>query len=399
MALNKATGCNVLVAIMAVAGCGGGSSGGIANPPPGPGNATFSVERVFPALSFNEPVGLVKAPNDPDTWYVVERRGTIRRFNDDPNVATTEVFASLTSIVDAGPQEAGLLGMAFDPAFATNGFVFLSYTTTGSPLDSRIVRYSAPGGGPLDTGTGVEVLRVAQNQSNHNGGQISFGPDGLLYGAFGDGGGGGDPGNNGQDTGNLRGTIIRISLQPDGSYLIPGDNPFAGNALCRTADSLAGCPEIFAWGLRNPWRFSFDRTSGTLLAGDVGQGSLEEIDRIQVGGNYGWAVREGNECFGQATCPTAGLIDPIHVYGRTDGRSVTGGFVYRGAAMPALAGRYVFGDFVTGRIWSIDPTVQAPGPSELVSESSLSIASFGEDETGELFVVDFGGGLYQINQN
>ncbi|MEL7538788.1 MAG: PQQ-dependent sugar dehydrogenase [Pseudomonadota bacterium] len=385
-----------------VTACGGGSSGGVTlnPPPPPPPTATFDVQQVFPALSFNQPVAMLQAPGDPSTWYVIERAGRILTFANDPAAASTAVFADLTAIIDSGPGEAGLLGMAFDPAFATNGHVFLSYTTTGAPLISRIVRFTTnAGGATLDLNSAVEVINVPQNGGNHNGGQVSFGPDGFLYVAFGDGGGAGDPADNGQQPTNLRGAMLRLDIQSDASYTIPASNPFAGNATCPAGFGAAACPEIFAYGLRNPWRFSFDRQTGVLLAGDVGQGSLEEIDRIDVGGNYGWNVREGNECFNAATCPTAGFTDPIHVYGRNDGVSVTGGYVYRGSAAPALAGRYVFGDFGTGRIWSIDPDVQTPGPSTLLVESGLSIASFGEDTAGELYVIDYGGALYQLIEN
>lgn len=389
--------------LMVLAGCGGGSGGGaltVPPAPPPPSGGTVSVEPTFTSLSFSQPVAMLQAPNDNDFWYVVERVGTIRRFANDPATTTTTLFADLSGLINSGPQEAGLLGMAFDPDFASNRHVFLSYTTTGAPLISRIVRYTANAGGTaLDIMSGVEVLSVPQNGTNHNGGQVSFGPDGLLYAAFGDGGGGGDPGNNGQDPNNLRGTILRIDVQPDASYQIPASNPFAGNPLCRGGDSTVGCPEIFAWGLRNPWRFSFDRVGGALLVGDVGQGALEEIDRVVAGANYGWNIREGDTCFNASSCATAGLTDPIHVYGRSDGQSVTGGFVYRGQGAPSLTGRYVFGDFASGRVWTIDSAVQTPGPADLVEETGLSIASFAEGNDGEVFVVDFGGALYAIEEN
>lgn len=386
-----------------IAGCGGGGSGVTitpppTTPPPPPPAATFSVDRVFSQISFTQPVLALQRSGDNTRWYVVERAGVIRRFENNQNVTSSTVVVDLSGIVDSGPSEAGLLGMAFDPDFATNGFVYLSYTVTGTPLVSRIGKFvSSDGGLSIDAGSGVTLLSVSQNQGNHNGGHIAFGSDGFLYAGFGDGGGGGDPAGNGQMTSNLLGTIIRIDVS-GANYSVPADNPFAGAPLCVSGSGAQSCPEIFAYGLRNPWRFSFDRQGGDLFVGDVGQNELEEIDRVAIGDNLGWNTREGNTCYNATSCTTAGLVEPIHVYERDVGTSVTGGYVYRGSANGTLAGLYVFGDFATGRIWTIDSAAQSLTASVERLNSSLSIASFAESNDAELFVVDYGGGLYQLNE-
>ncbi len=388
--------------ILASCGGGGGSDTTITPPPitpPPPTAATYTVDRVFTQLSFSQPVLALQRSGDDTLWYVVERAGVIRRFTNDANVATSDLVLDLSSVVDSGPSEAGLLGMAFDPDFSTNGFVYLSYTVPGTPLISRIDRFSSTDGGlTIDPASGTNLLSVSQNQGNHNGGHIAFGPDGFLYAGFGDGGGGGDPADNGQTSTNLLGTLIRIDVS-SASYAIPADNPFAGSPLCDTGSGAQTCPEIFAYGLRNPWRFSFDRSTGDLFVGDVGQNELEEIDRVAIGDNLGWNTREGNVCYNATTCTTAGLVDPIHVYERDVGTSVTGGYVYRGSANTALVGRYVFGDFASGRIWTIDPAAQSLTSSDELINTSLSIASFAESNAGDLLVIDYSGGLYQLNEN
>ena len=238
----------------------------------------------------------------------------------------------------------------------------------------------------------VVLLEVAQPFSNHNGGQIRFGQDGYLYIALGDGGSGGDPLEHGQDRSTLLGTILRIDVDnpPDGqAYGIPADNPFAGN-------TEGYREEIYAYGLRNPWRFSFDPVTGELWAADVGQGAWEEIDRIESGGNYGWDVMEGFACFEpSAGCDQEGLILPVWTYGRSEGQSVTGGFVYRGPGVPSLAGRYVYADFGSGRIWALTPG-EEPDNTELFN-TDYNISTFGIDEAGELYFADlFGGHIYRF---
>ena len=370
----------------------------VSTPPPlGNDPPPVTLEVAFSNLSFTQPLLLLQAPEDSSAWFVVERAGVIRVFANDPGVGGSRVFADLRALVDSGPNEAGLLGMAFHPNYANNHQVYLSFTVTGSPLVSRIDRFTSTDGGlTLDLTTQTSVLSVVQEFGNHNGGHLAFGPDGYLYIGFGDGGSAGDPNNRGQATSNLLGTISRIDVGSGVPYAIPPDNPFTGNPICAQGSGSAACPEIFAFGFRNPWRWSFDRVTGDLFAGDVGQGGFEEIDRVTNGNNYGWSIREGANCFNANACVTAGLIDPIHEYGRSEGTSVTGGYVYRGTNIPSLTGLYVFADFTTGRVWSIDSSAQDFVESDLLIDSSLSIASFGQSNSGELYVVHYGGTLHQI---
>ncbi len=390
-----------------LAACGGGGGNGPGpvvppNPPPvQPPVGAVAVERVFPALLFNEPIAMLQAPGDASLWFVVERRGVVRVFSvANPTVATD--FMDIIARVNSIPPEGGLLGFAFDPDFATNGFVYASYTAP-SPLTSVISRFSVDAAsGNVDPATELVILEVPQPATNHNGGHIAFAPgnDDELYISLGDGGGGGDPFDNGQDTTTLAGSILRIDVSALPGYRIPSGidgNPFAGETECVGGSGTASCPEIFAWGFRNPWRFSFDRQTGDLWAGDVGQGAWEEIDRVEAGLNYGWNIREGANCYppSVATCDETS-VDPITEYPHGDGFSVTGGYVYRGDDFPSLDGQYLFGDFVTGRIWQVSATaVQGTAPTELL-DTSLSISSFGESADGEVYVIDYDGGLYQV---
>ena len=257
----------------------------------------------------------------------------------------------------------------------------------------------------VDPDSEVILLTVPQPATNHNGGNIVFGPDGYLYIGLGDGGGGGDPWGpigNGQDLRTLLGKILRIDV--DGTtgsvrYRIPAGNPYAGNPLWDGGTCADECPEIYAYGFRNPWRWSFDRVGGELWVGDVGQDTLEEVDRVVAGGNYGWRCFEGTNAFNANCGPNAASsIPPIAQYGRTAGQSITGGYVYRGTAIAGLVGRYVFADFVTGRIWHIardtTPTLTVQAADGF--SSGLSIASFAEDIDGELYIAAYGGTLYRL---
>lgn len=345
-------------------------------------------------LSFTMPVAMVSSPTEKNRFYVVEKKGFIRRVtvSSETGAAESALFADISGRINAGPNEAGLLGFALHPDFADNGTVILSYTkpSTTSPANLRSVIARAKtedGGLTLDASSIEELLELDQPYANHNGGHVAFGLDGYLYASFGDGGSGGDPRGNGQNKDVFFGKILRIDVDrtSDGkAYAIPSDNPFANSG---------GKPEIYAYGLRNTWRFSFDRLTGELWAGDVGQNKYEEIDRIQLGGNYGWGVREGMHCYGTAAdCNLPGAIDPVVEYDHTQGFSVTGGFVYRGAGIPELRGQYIFGDFGSGKIWSIPTRAgAAPEMKELV-DTPHSIASFAEDRDGELYVLDYGTG-------
>ena len=369
---------------------------------PAAGSPSIAVQQVFTSISFDQPLAMLQAPGDGSRWFVVERQGTIRVFPNDADVAVADVemFADLRDRVNSGPGEGGLLGMAFHPDFENSGEVYLSYTR-GTSIESVVSCFTIDSSsGMLDTDTEEILLTIPQPNTNHNGGNVTFGPDGFLYIGFGDGGGAGDPGENGQDTTNMLGTIVRLDIGGAGDYAIPPDNPFAGNTECVNGSGTMACPEIFAYGFRNPWRFSFDRDTGELWAGDVGQGTWEEIDRVEISLNYGWDEREGAHCFEPPSGCDTNNVDPITEYDHGVGRSVTGGYVYRGDGFPALQGFYFFGDFATGRIWSVPFDSPIGTPPDLLSDTALGISSFAESNDGELFVLDFGDGtIHRIVEN
>lgn len=357
---------------------------------------TFDVQlqRVFPNLDFSLPVAMMQAPADPSRFYVVEKGGSVRAFASDTATTTSSAFfTDSNSVVDDGPNEAGLLGMAFHPNYANNATVYLSYTRDGSPLVSYVSRFTVVNGS-IDANTEQAVLTVDQPYTNHNGGQITFGPDGYLYIGLGDGGSGGDPDNNGQDTHTLLGALLRIDVDGGAPYAIPADNPFAASTGCGNG---GGCPELFAWGLRNPWRWSFDRNNGELWLADVGQNAWEEVNRVRNGENYGWRIREGAHCFNPSSgCETAGLVDPVAEYDHDLGNSITGGYVYRGDAIAQLQGYYLYGDFGSGRIWALDAESDDAQPV-LLMNTDLGISSFAEDSEGEVYVLDYrSGGIHKL---
>ncbi|MDY7226104.1 PQQ-dependent sugar dehydrogenase [Hyalangium rubrum] len=351
-------------------------------------NTGVTTQPVFPALRFSQPLFVLQAPEDDRRVFVVQRGGIVRVFPNDNAVTAATSFVDITSRVNsAAGSEAGLLGMAFHPRFATNGEVFLSYTGFGGPTNLRSVisRFkSSDGGATLDPASEQILLTVDQPYSNHNGGGIAFGPDGYLYIGMGDGGSGGDPQNYAQNLNSLLGKFLRIDVDGGSPYAIPATNPFRNGG---------GKPEIYAWGLRNPWRWSFDRATGELWAGDVGQNALEEVDRIVLGGNYGWRIKEADQCFNAATCSSAGLIDPIVKYPRSEGVSITGGYVYRGRAIPALVGRFIYGDFATGILWAVSyDAVTGEAAPQLLVDTSVALSSFGEMVDGEVLITDFSSG-------
>lgn len=367
---------------------------------------SLSHERAFANLpSFASPILMLQAPGNATRWYVVEQAGLVKVFDNQANVSTTRTFIDIRSRVVSGGEQ-GLLGMAFHPDFPADPRVYLSYTNGTSGLESRISVFRTTDGGlTLDSSAEEILLSTPQPAANHNGGHIAFGPDGMLYIGFGDGGSGGDPWGtigNGQLLTTLLGKLLRIDIEGvSGSapYRIPAGNPYAGNAPCARGSGGSSCPEIYAYGLRNPWRWSFDRGSGQLWLADVGQGALEEVNRITAGGNYGWRCFEGTNSYNSSCGPnSASSLPPVAQYARSAGVSVTGGFVYRGSAIPALSGRYVFGDFGSGRIWHIArdtaPTRTVTAPEAYAS--GLAIASFGEGIDGELYVVDYGGNLHRL---
>ncbi len=354
--------------------------------------SSFTTQQVFNNLSFTAPIAMLQAPNDPSRWFIVEQAGVVRVFDNTPNVQSSQQFINISNQVTSG-GERGLLGMAFHPNFSNNGQVFLSYTTTiNNQLVSRLSRfYSTDSGQTLNTSPEDILLEVNQPFSNHNGGHIAFGPDNYLYIGLGDGGSGGDPQGNGQDTTTLLGSMLRIDVDAGTPYAIPNDNPFKNDSVNRE--------EIYAWGLRNPWRWSFDMANGQLWLGDVGQGEWEEINLIQANGNYGWNTREGAHCYNDPTesCNRTGLTDPVAEYDHSSGgRSVTGGYVYRGSTITELQGAYIYGDFTNGKIWYLpDASIGNPTP-QLLADTSISISSFAQDTNGEVYVVNYSGSLHQI---
>lgn len=361
-----------------------------------PGDTVWSqteVVRAFPNLSFELPLDLQGPGDGSGRLFVVEQAGRIWGFRNDSTVMEKKLFLDIRDRVDDRESEEGLLGLAFHPEYEKNGYFFVDYTAADPPR-TIIARYRVSESDPWAAVPGSEqvILEVDQPYNNHNGGQIAFGPDGYLYVAFGDGGSGGDPDENGQDRSTLLGSIIRIDVDTSTAgrnYGIPPDNPFAGN-------SMGYREEIYAYGLRNPWRFSFDSGTGRLWTGDVGQNKWEEIDIIRSGENYGWDRMEGFHCYEPSECDTTGLTLPVWEYGHTLGESVTGGFVYRGNRVPGLQGKYVYGDFVSGRIWALEYTEGKEPKNSLVVNTDLNISSFGVDSSEELYICAFNGNIYRF---
>jgi glucose/arabinose dehydrogenase len=348
----------------------------------------LTVVRVTGGLS--SPLGVAHAGDGSGRLFIVERGGLVRVVKG--RTLQSAPFLDLRGPVSAG-GERGLLNIVFHPNFETNRFVYVYYTRSGGDIViSRLTANSA--GTSVNPSTERILLTIEHSQySNHNGGSMAFGPDGYLYLGTGDGGGAGDPLENGQDLNELLGKILRIDVDgtgagPLGRYAIPPDNPFVG---------VTGRDEIWARGMRNPWRFSFDRGNGNFFIGDVGQGRYEEVNKegagFAGGRNYGWDVMEGTACYEPSTgCNKTGKTLPIAVYGHDVGCSITGGYVYRGSHRD-LAGQYVFGDFCSGRLWTIPHNGTAV---TFRRDTSLSISSFGENEEGELFVTDLDGVLYRV---
>ena len=315
---------------------------------PSQAQIALELETAFDNLFFSRPVDIQHAGDGTNRLFVVEQHsGKIIVFDNDQNVSSSDTFLDLT--VNTGNEE-GLLGLAFHPDYTNNGHFFVYYSTSG-PRRSVISRFTVDSTNPnlADPASELIILEINQPYSNHNGGQLAFGPtDGYLYIGLGDGGDGGDPDENGEDPKTLLGSMLRIDVNNTSEnepYAIPPDNPFVGN----TDDYRE---EIFAYGLRNPWRFSIDPETGTIWAGDVGQGSREEIDIIEKGKHYGWDIMEASLCFEpRSNCTTTDLVTPVWEYNRNEGISVTGGHVYRGTRVPEIIGKYIYADYVTGRIW------------------------------------------------
>ncbi len=357
-------------------------------------SGSVSLEAAFPELSFRRPLDLKSAPGDPSNLYVLEQAGQLSVFENRRDVKSATKILDIDRRVDDSSNEMGLLGLAFHPDFQSNGFLFLNYTS-GDPRRTVVARYTADPSKPttgIDSDSELIVLEIPQPFGNHNGGGIAFGPDGYLYIGMGDGGAGGDPQEHGQNLESLLGTMLRIDVDnQDGNmqYAIPGDNPFVGRSDARA--------EIWAYGLRNPWRFSFDVETGRLWVGDVGQNNHEEIDIVEAGKNYGWNTMEASDCFDpKEDCDQTDLVLPVSEHDRSLAKSITGGFVYRGTTIPGLVGAYVYADYVTGRIWALTEEVDGSFSREELFDTDLAIASFGVDASGELYACAFDGHIYKF---
>lgn len=368
-----------------------------------------STERAFPHLEFNRPIVVTHAGDGSNRVFVAEQEGIIRVFRNDQETEDATVFLDIDErcVYADNKNEEGLLGFAFHPEFKENGEFFLYYTSSEADLLSKISRFRVSKDDPnvADPESEEVILRVPQPFWNHNGGTLIFGPDGYLYIALGDGGSGSDPNGNGQNLTTLLGSILRIDVdhKADGNnYAIPKDNPFVGKTVPAgpRGKMVPAREEIYAYGLRNVWRMAFDRKTGLLWAGDVGQGLWEEIDIIRSGGNYGWNVREGNHWFrpdgDDADRPE--LIDPILEYHHDIGKSITGGAVYRGARVPELVGKYLYADYVSGLLWALDydPVAGKVVANYSLTGNKLPVMSFGEDEKGDVYFTTPFGSLFRF---
>ena len=359
-----------------------------ATPPPiDPTTLSLELEQI--ANGLNSPVFATHAGDGSGRLFVVEKKGQIRVLDTDGRLK--QPFLDIRKRVGSGSSEQGLLGLAFHPNFGQNGRLFVYYTdkkdnTVISRFQANAERTEA------DPDSEVVLLTAEQPASNHNGGMLAFGPDGMLYAGLGDGGGANDEYGNGQKLSTLLGKILRIDVDSGETYVAPADNPFAGQKGAR--------PETWAYGLRNPWRFSFDRQTGDLWIADVGQGDWEEVNVQPAGSrggeNYGWPIMEGTHCFDTKTCDQAGLTLPVAEYGHGQDCSVSGGYVYRGAAQPKLQSVYFYGDYCSGTIRGLGMDADGQWQSADLLDTDLQISSFGETEDGEVLVVDLDGAVYRL---
>ncbi len=368
-------------------------------------SAQYVLQPVFSNLpAFSSPTELQTMPDGTGRMIVLEQRGRLWIFDNTPTVSTRRLFFDGRTVVTQNGCEAGLLGCAFHPDYANNHFVYLSYDTGSDPIwYSQIVRYQVSTTNPdsiIPSSAHIILTFEQDGLCNHKGGCLRFGPDGYLYASFGDGGGGGDPFKHGQDRSVFFGKILRLDVDHEAggnNYAIPADNPFTNN-------TQGFKKEIFCYGMRNTWKFSFDKPTGKLWAGDVGQDAFEEIDILTNGGNYGWNIMEGYHCYPNSdfSCDSTGMIPPIWEYPHPNGdsRAITGGFVYHGTALPSLAGKYVYGDYVIGTLWALTDNGSSPATNELLVDgegANISISSLGEDQAGEIYGIGNNNGkIYKL---
>lgn len=357
-----------------------------------PASFTFGLELLAEGL--DSPVYVTGPDDRTDRLFVVEQEGRVRIFRD--GIVEDEPFLDITALVQSDGSEQGLLSIAFPPDFSDSGVFYVYYTSRGGEGvgDNTIARYRVSASDPdrADEASGEVLLAVPDSRRNHNGGLLAFGPDGFLYAGLGDGGGGGDPENNAQNAATLLGSLLRIDPSSEVTpYAIPEDNPFVDGG---------GAPEVWAIGLRNPWRFSFDRVTGDLYIGDVGQGDIEEVNWLPAnspgGANFGWNIMEGTRCFLEEPCDVAGLTLPVAEYPHEFGCSVVGGYVYRGELEPALEGVYLFAVFCSGLVWGMGRDASDNWAVSDPVETGLRISSFGEDAEGEVLLVAISGEIFRI---
>lgn len=351
----------------------------------GTGSSQVSFVNAFPNLSFSLPLFLTHAGDGTNRIFVVQQRGLIKVFPNDSNTASMQNFLDVSNLVSQSGNERGLLGLAFHPNYTSNRYFFIYYTRSSDGA-LRISRFTTQSGDPnkADSLSELNMLTIAHpTNTNHNGGCLMFGADGYLYIGTGDGGSGGDPPNNAQNTNILLGKMLRIDINtPSGgnNYSIPPSNPFAGGG---------GLPEIYAWGLRNPWRFSRDAVSGTVYVGDVGQDAWEEVDTLALGKNYGWRCYEGNATYNTSGCgPIGNYTFPITVYANSGSDiAVTGGYVYRGSRVPSLVGRYIYADYGSRKVWKLLLSGGTVSENIQIGLSPQIVPSFGVDQSNELYLV------------
>lgn len=376
----------LLASLTALAAAACGESAGITADPPGDPPDSTDLVVVEVASGLSRPVHVAAPPGD-DRLFVVEKTGTVLILRDQQIEPTP--FLDVSDRV-SGSNEQGLLSIAFHPSYDSNGLFYVYYTNREG--DTRVVRYSVgPDPDVADPGSASVVLEVEQPAGNHNGGHLLFGPDGMLYIGLGDGGGAGDTFDTGQDRTSLLGTILRIDVDSGSPYSIPPDNPYAGHDTFR--------PEIWAWGLRNPWRMDIDPATDLLFIADVGQNRIEEVNvapRASADLNYGWSILEGSQCFGSGSCDSTGLTLPAVEYGHDDGCSVTGGVVYRGSAIPALQGHYLYSDYCSEWIRSFRWESGAATDATEWGATASAVTSYGRDGSGEVYLTTDGGRVLRI---
>ena len=405
---------SIFLAILYLASCDSSSNNSGTDPDPTPAPTPtpspdpsienqFSLTNAFPNLNFENPIDIQNPADGTNRLFVAEQRGVIRVLNNLPTTQSNEisqrnaissVFLDIENQVLEGGEQ-GLLGFAFHPDFANNGYFYVNYSAS-NPRRNVISRFSISPTNPdsADIQSELILLEILQPATNHNGGQLAFGPgDGYLYISMGDGG---DDWNESQDLTSLLGNIIRIDVDnPQGqlNYGIPTTNPFANN-------TSGFREEIYAYGLRNPWRLSFDPVSGTLWTGDVGETSREEVDIVVNGGNYGWPIVEGTLCFRPPTgCNPANFELPVIEYGRSTGASVIGGVFYYGDEFPELQGLYIYADFISGRVWALEyDGINVVRNVQLLQFNQFNIVAFGLDEQGELYIASFDGSIYRLER-